>query len=248
VINTVAHPIDAVSNLGGFVKRAATEGLDPDEGGQAIGGLLSALVAPRVAPRVIRGAQRVSESVTPYVGPAIAGAAEHIPIVGPMGKGAIRAVRRTRKARMADSLAEDAAGVASRADDAATKAKTLQADVDTRFNAGVQARMARRPTPASEGHLIDLDAPLAWSKGMVDTADGSTISGAEATRRGVTGTPHATAGMDVRALRDAAQARHDALFQQNVGAWNTGGGPALTASERALLAELKKGLPLRMSR
>jgi hypothetical protein len=90
--------------------------------------------------------------------------------------------------------------------------------------------------------------PLAWGN-MVDTGTGSTMPAAQAARQGLTSTPHSTAGaLDIRALRDAAQARHDALFQKATGSWNMGGGPTLTASERALLAELKQGMPLRMTR
>lgn len=60
---TVAHPVDTLNDLGSFAKTAATEGLDPNTGGQAIGGLLAGLATGRMVPPVVRGLKRIAPSV-----------------------------------------------------------------------------------------------------------------------------------------------------------------------------------------
>lgn len=106
---TVAHPLDAASGLASFATRAATEGLAPEEGGQAIGAILGAKYLPGAGTRVVKGLKRLAPAVSSGTELALAGAkgaATNLPFVSGPVKGAIRGVRGALKER---ALAADAA-------------------------------------------------------------------------------------------------------------------------------------------
>lgn len=109
----------------------------------------------------------------------------------------------------------------------------------------IEGKQTATIRPAGSSAPPSSSDPLAWSSEMVDTGDGSTVSAAEAAKRGVPSTPSPNTGTlsEQRAFRDTQQARHDAAFNKATGAWNTGAGPTLTASERELLRQMDRQGP-----
>ncbi len=111
-VDAVTNPVSLYHATEGgvnFVKDAVTGQLDPETGGEAIGGLATGLVAPRIGPPIVRGLKRLAPaaSLATDVGwGAAKGAASNLPFVSAPVKGAIRGIQ----GALADRAASEAQG------------------------------------------------------------------------------------------------------------------------------------------